>query len=160
MKGDGLGALALIVVASFVIDRVVSAVLFFALLVHMIPDAESMEAGPKRLTAKRIYKLLYFLLAALLVIGVLYSFPSIRILKQMGVTELPTALDLLVTGLLFVGGAEKLSQFIQAPGGADEKAAPQPEPPPVRVEGSLTLLRPSEQTARTRTTRDFGVPPG
>jgi hypothetical protein len=160
---NGVSVLAQVVIASFVIDRVVSGVLFVALLAHMIPDSERADSAKDRVDAERIYKLVYFLLAAVLVIAVLFYFPKILILASMGmqgaqgVTEY---LDRFVTGLLLVGGAERLSQFVQAPGSGGQKseAKPEPPPPPIRIEGTLMLIRSSEQTRQMRITRDQGIP--
>jgi hypothetical protein len=157
MKNDGVSVLALIVVASFVIDRVVSGVLFVASLANMAPDPEGANSAAARVHAEKIYKLVYFLLAGLLVVAVLVYFPDIRVLPSLGVQA--PILDKLVTGLLLVGGAERLSQFIQTPGGGQKsESKPEPPPPPIRVEGTLTLIRSSEQTRQIRTTRDLSIP--
>ncbi|MEK6324251.1 MAG: hypothetical protein AABN33_21645 [Acidobacteriota bacterium] len=158
MKGDGVSVLALIVVASFVIDRVVSGVLFVASLAHIVPDPERADSVTKRAGAEKMYKLVYFILAGLLVVAVLVYFPDVRILKAMGVQGITPILDKLVTGLLLVGGAERLSQFIQTPGsGQKSESKPEPPLPPIRIEGTLMLIRSSEQTRQLRTTR-AGIP--
>lgn len=157
MKGDGISALAQVVVASFVIDRIVSGILFFAALVHIIPDPEMIEDGPRRVSAQKAYKVVYFVLAALLVIAALYAFPTIRILDEMGVQPAKPLLDLFVTGLLFLGGAERLSQFIRPPGGDKSASKLEPPPPPLKIEGQLLLL-PSEQVDKSGTSRDYRLP--
>jgi hypothetical protein len=157
MKGDGISALAQVVVASFVIDRIVSGILFFAAFVRIIRDPEMIEEGPRRVSALKAYKFVYFVLAALLVIAVLYAFPTIRILDEMGIQPANPMLDLLVTGLLFVGGAERLSQFIQPPGGDKSAGKQEPPPPPLKIEGQLVLL-PSEQADKSGPPRDYRLP--
>jgi len=158
MTGDGVSVVAQVVVASFVIDRVVSGVLFLGLIAHIVPDPESTDDAKQRISADRGYKLVYFILAAVLVVVVLISFPEIQVLKAMGMTGMTEALDRFVTGLLLIGGAERLSQFLQPAGGGkkSEMAPEQAPPPPLKVEGTLFLV--PEETARMRTTRDIGVP--
>jgi len=160
MTGDGVSVVAQVVVASFVIDRVVSGVLFLGLLAHIVPDPEAADDARQRLRADRRYKLVYFILAAALVVAVLVSFPDIQVLKAMGMTEVLVPLDRFVTGLLLIGGAERLSQFLQPAGGGKkpEVSPEQPASPPLKVEGSLILVSPPEETPRIRSTRDFGVP--
>jgi hypothetical protein len=157
---NGVSVLAQVVIASFVIDRVVSGVLFVALLAHIAPDPEMADGPKQRVTSERIYKLVYFVLAAALVVAVLVSFPKILILTSMGMQGVTDALDRFVTGLLLIGGAERLSQFLQTPGGGGQKSEPktEPPPPPVRIEGTLMLIRSPEQTRQMRITRDQGFP--
>jgi hypothetical protein len=160
MTGDGVSVVAQVVVASFVIDRVVSGVLFLGLLAHIVPDPEATDDASQRIRADRLYKLVYFILAAALVVAVLIFFPSIQVLKAMGITEIAEQLDRFVTGLLLIGGAERLSQFLQpASGGKKSELSPeQLAPPPLKVEGTLILVSTPEETARIRSTRDFGIP--
>jgi len=161
MTGDGVSVVAQVVVASFVIDRVVSGVLFLGLLAHIVPDPEATDDARQRVRADRRYKLVYFILATALVVAVLISFPEIQVLRAMGLTGMTEPLDRFVTGLLLIGGAERLSQFLQPAGGGKkpEVAPEQPAPPPLKVEGTLILVSPPEETARIRSARDFGVPP-
>ena len=157
---NGVSVLAQIVIASFVIDRVVSGVLFVALLAHIVPDPEMSDGGRQRVNAERIHKLVYFILAAALVVAVLLSFPKILILASMGMQGVTEVLDRFVTGLLLVGGAERLSQFLQTPGSGGQKSDPKPAPPPppVRIEGTLMLIRSPEQPRQMKITRDQGIP--
>jgi len=161
MTGDGVSVVAQVVVASFVIDRVVSGALFLCLLAHIVPDPETADDPRQRTRADRVYKLVYFILAGALVVAVLYSFPDIQILKAMGMTGITAPLDRFVTGLLLIGGAERLSQFLQPSGGAQkpESTPEQPSTPPLKVEGTLVLVSPPDDAAKIRSTRDFGVPP-
>lgn len=155
---NGVSVLAQIVIASFVIDRVVSGVLFVALLAHLVPDAEMADGAKDRVKAERVYKLVYFVLAAALVVAVMLSFPGIRILASLGM-QVPIDLDRIVTGLLFLGGAERLSQFLQTSGSAGDTSEAKSAPsPPIAIEGTLMLIGSPEQT-NLRITRDQGAPP-
>ena len=135
MKIDGLTALALVVIASFAIDRIVTGTLFIATFIGIVPDPELREAGPGRVRAEKTYKLIYFLLAGILGVGVLAYFGNVRILHAMGIQDVNPHVDLIITGLLLMGGAERLSQFMQAPAGGGEK----PEPRPIEVVGTLKI---------------------
>src|SRR5262249_47002675 len=137
-----------------------SGVLFLGLLAHIVPDPEATEDARQRISADRGYKLLYFILAAVLVVAVLISFPTIQVLKAMGITDIKEVLDRFVTGLLLIGGAERLSTFLQPAGGGKkpEGALEQAPPPPLRVEGTLILVPPLEDAAKIRITRDVSLP--
>ncbi|HLG14015.1 MAG TPA: hypothetical protein VJH03_05715 [Blastocatellia bacterium] len=136
MKIDGVTALALVVIASFAIDRIVTAILFLGSFAGIVPDPDLRESGPERVRAAKAYKLIYFILAGGLGVVVLAYFGNVRILRAMGIQEATPLVDTLVTGLLLMGGAERLSQFIQSPGGSsEEKSAARP----IEVTGTLKL---------------------
>ena len=119
--------------------------------------AEMVDTGKERIKAERIYKCVYFVLAASLVLAVMLSFPGIRILASLGV-QVPIDLDRIVTGLLFLGGAERLSQFLQQGSAGEKSEATSPPPPPIAIEGTLMLIGSPEQANQMRITRDQGLP--
>lgn len=130
MKIDGVTAVALVLIASFAIDRIVTAVMFLAMLTPILH-----EPTPGDVRAQKIHKLIYFVLAGTIGVVVLAYHGNLRILHAMGVEGITPAVDAIVTGLLLMGGAERLSGVIQP--GAKEKS--EPTPVPIVVTGTLTL---------------------
>lgn len=130
MKIDGVTAVALVLIASFAIDRIVTAVLFLATLARILH-----EPPPGDARAQQMHKLVYFVLAGILGVVVLAFFGHVRILQAIGLQDVNAAVDVIVTGLLLMGGAERLSGLIQT--GAAEKS--EPKPVPVVVTGTLTI---------------------
>jgi len=130
MKIDGVTALALVLIASFAIDRIVTAVLFLATLTPIMR-----EPAPGDAHAQKMQKLVYFILAGFLGVVVLAYFGNLRILQAMGLQGINPTVDLIVTGLLLMGGAERLSGIIQ-PGPVERH---EPAPVPIVVTGTLTL---------------------
>jgi len=130
MKNDGVTALVLVLIASFAIDRIVTAVLFLASFAGVVPDPADNER------ANKVYKLVYFVLAGVLGVVVLAYFGNVRILQAIGLQNANPVVDTIVTGLLLMGGAERLSGFIQTPGGAGTE---KPEPKPIQITGRLTI---------------------
>jgi hypothetical protein len=130
MKIDGVTAVALVLIASFAIDRIVTAVLFLATLTNILR-----EPPPGDARAQQLHKLVYFVLAGILGVVVLAFFGNVRILQAMGLQNINPAVDAIVTGLLLMGGAERLSGLIQ-PGAAEK---PEPTPVPIVVTGTLTI---------------------
>jgi len=130
MKMDGLTAVALVLIASFAIDRIVTAALFLASLMGILR-----EPGPGDAHSEKVHKLVYFVLAGILGVVVLGYFGNVRILRAMGLPDANPVVDWIVTGLLLMGGAERLSGLIQ-PGAAEK---PDPKPIPIEVTGTLTI---------------------
>ncbi|HSB10271.1 MAG TPA: hypothetical protein VLM38_12360 [Blastocatellia bacterium] len=125
MKIDGVTAIALVFLASFAIDRIVTAILFLASFV-----GKGEREGAR---AERLRKLVYFVLAGILSVAVLVL-GNIRILRTMGVPDANPLLDALLTGLILMGGAEQLSGVLHAP---SEPATEHEKP--IQVTGSLTI---------------------
>lgn len=130
MKIDGVTAVALVLIASFAIDRIVTAVLLLASLTPILPDP-----FPEDARAQKIHKVIYFVLAGILGIVVMAYFGNLRILNAMGLQGIHPAVDAFVTGLLLMGGAERLSGIVQ-PRPVENQ---EPTPVPIVVTGTLTL---------------------
>jgi hypothetical protein len=164
-------AIALIVVLSFAVDRIVAGLLFALSLNgrwrNRFPDPASVQEEPAKSSAERKEKLVYFVLAATLCIGILAAFQNVRIIKALGMaaaapaeqsnstpattgSETPTrpptegVLDFIITGLILMGGAERIAAIIKVPGaGGGEK----PGEHPVHITGKLTLEEPGGKKA-------------
>lgn len=135
MKIDGVTAVALVLLASFAIDRIVTAILFLASFARGGSDPAQHGPGPQSARAERLHKLAYFVLAGMLSVVVL-AFGNIRILRVMGVTDANPWLDAFLTGLLLIGGAERLSGFLHPAG---ESSTESSEQKPIQVTGTLTI---------------------
>ena len=116
-------------------DRIVSAVLFVLLYIHTLSDPR-VKAGADQVVAERNYKLVYFITSLILVIAVLSTFSSIRILATMGLHGDSPLLDKLLTGVVLLGGTERLGAWMKADGTGGSTAVPEK---PIKVTGSLTL---------------------
>ncbi len=136
----GITAIALIVLVSFAIDRLVRAFLFLMSYVsgwqRAFPDPELSEVTPSA-RAERNRQLVYFVLAGGLAIIAIAWLGQVRIFAALGFTNVNPLLDILVTGLILVGGAERTGQLLTGLGGA----APQAKPPstPIEISGRLTI---------------------
>lgn len=122
---DGVSAIALILIASFAIDRVVTSVLFVLTWLGWAPDPAVDD---------RKYKLVYFLLGGALGVFVLAYYGEVRLLAAMGI-KTDKFLDTGLTGIVLVGGADRIAGLLKAPG--PEPAKPKPEP--MVVTGKLVL---------------------
>ena len=123
---DGVSAIALILILSFAIDRVVTAVLFLAAWAGLAPEAAADD---------RKYKLIYFCLGGVLGIFVLAHFGQVRLMTALGI-NIDQYLDTVLTGIVLVGGADRIAGLLKAPGGG---GAPKETPPPMVISGKLVL---------------------
>src|SRR5262249_25094033 len=111
MRLDGVSALALVLVASFAIDRLVSGTLFLITWSGILTDPEQIAEGEEKYKAKRKYKVIYYLLAGVLGIVVMASLGGIMLLtallpadSSVTGTSIFRFLDIVVTGLALMGG--------------------------------------------------------
>ncbi len=143
MKIDGVSAIAIILIASFAIDRVTRGALFLLSFVPAVsgrlPDPALLE-GPARVLAERNQKLAYFLLAGLLGVVVMCGYGRLRIFSAAGFTQIPVWLDTLATGLVLVGGADRVAALLGASGPLG--GAGRSDPQPLQISGKITLEEP------------------
>ena len=140
MRLDGVSALALILIASFGIDRIVTGFLFLLSFVkpwtRLFPDPALLDEGPEHVAAVKKQKLLYFTLAGVLGGVVLAYFGEVRIFRALGFTETNTLLDAVMTGLIMMAGADRVAQFLRMGGVSGGGVA---ESRPVEITGRLIL---------------------
>ncbi len=161
---DGVTAIAVIVIASFAIDRIATGSLFLLSFIkpwtRFFPDPATIKddggrsktkaalilpAGVQattvrkrdidRPTAEKRLKLAYHVLASILGIGVLAGLGKIWIFTAVGF-PVPGILDAIVTGLILVAGADRLAAIIKMPGAPGVEKS---EPRPIEITGRLIL---------------------
>jgi len=143
MKIDGISAIAVIFIASFAIDRIVTGLLFLMSFVQpwrrAFPDPGTISEVTQRIQAERRQKLSYFVLAGILGILVLGWFGKIRIFSVSGFPNIDPVLDTIVTGLILVGGSDRIAAILKM---SDLKGQSKSSPQPIEITGRLTLEEP------------------
>jgi hypothetical protein len=137
---DGITALAAILIASFVIERLSNGILFLCSLSpwcsRRLPDPDTVEEGPQRTAAAKKRKLVYFGLSALLGVVIIAWYGSVRLLQAIGFPGAPPVLDILFTGLLLTAGSDRVAALVKMPEGLGSgKKADQP----IQITGTLVL---------------------
>lgn len=143
MKLDGVTAIALILIASFAIDRIVTAAMFLLSFVSPSLDPTGIENPSARAKAEKQYRLLYVVVAGVLAIVVVAHYGGVRILSALGMTTEPLV-DTVLTGIVLVGGSDRIAALLKFPG---VTGAERPAPPPIQITGRVTLE--DGTTART-----------
>ena len=138
---DGLSAIALVLVVSFAIDRLVRG-LFFVLSyspawARRFPDP-AFNNGTISPEAERNHRLVYFILAGSLGMIALGWIGQVRILSALGFTNVNRWLDILVTGLILAGGAERTEQVLKSIG-ASGPSTEATSKEPIEIRGKLTI---------------------
>ena len=159
---DVPSTITVLLVCSYVIDRVVRGLLFLLAMrpqwSEKFPDPGSIRspdpllepvaalaAKQRRSEAELAQKLAYFVPAFLLGLGIAV-FGNVQVLHALGVSgngSLMWMVDPLLTALVLMGGADQTSQLIQLFSGKGSKGAP-PAPRPIEVYGKLVLEQPQE----------------
>ena len=133
----GVSVIAFVVLLSFAIDRVVAGILFVfswsSQWRHLCPDPAEIEDPHEKAAAVRAQKTAYFILAGMFSIVVLTLVKG-GVFGQMGM--MPHSMDLFLSALVLMGGAERVSAFSSAMHPAVPAAAAEP---PLKITGTLTL---------------------
>lgn len=140
MKLDGVSAIAVILIASFAIDRIVTGLLFLMSFsktwTRLVPEPATLQEPLEAMRAEKKQKLAYFLIALPLGILVLGWYGGLRLFVALGFQDINYILDTFITGLVLVAGADRIAGLLKmsgAPGAED------PAPRPLEVTGRLTL---------------------
>jgi hypothetical protein len=128
---DGISVLALFLIASFAIDRVVRAALF---VLGYLPAWQRIV--PEAPAAGKNQRLAYVLMAGVLAVVVLGWLGRIRIRSALGFTQTDPMLDTLFTGLLLVGGADRVQAILDRIGGGPDAGG---GGRPIEITGRLVL---------------------
>ena len=134
----GVSVIAFVVLLSFAIDRVVAGILFVfswsSQWRHLCPDPAEVVDPQEKAAAVRAQKTAYFIIAGLFSVVVLKLVDG-SVFTQMGLK--PGPMDLFLSALVLMGGAERVSAFSSAmhPAGPTAVASE----PPLKITGTLTL---------------------
>ena len=149
-KIDGVSAVAAVLIASFAVDRIVTAILFLLSYSpawkRKFPAPAAKPEGEQRDQAAKNLKLAYFCLCAALAIPVIAGVGKIRILAALG---FPTNqyIDILVTGLVLVGGSDRVADMLKLGSPGEGKG----EAKPIAIKGEITLTDSHGDPAPSRT---------
>lgn len=135
----------IILIAAFAIDRVVSG-LFYLLSyngeLRTILDPDSVEDPSEKAAAMKRYRIVYAVCGGYLGIVVVAGSMGVRLSRIAGLeldpqagTVTTTLLDILITGLLLTGGADRLADALKLFGGKESKAPPAP----IEITGRVVL---------------------
>jgi|SRR5215469_6092456 len=156
---DPMKVIGIILIASFLLDRIVAG-LFFLLEFserwrRFLPDPNSVSEAKERAAATRKSKLVYSAFVGVLGTAVIAWYLNIRLLTLTNLlTKDPdnaffqphALLDIFLTGLILVGGADRIAEALKLLGGPStsspltEKSASQP----IEITGKLILEREKE----------------
>jgi len=135
----------IILIASFGIDRIVTG-LFFLLSyspeLRTLLDPDSLADPEARAAARRSYRLIYAVVSSYLGIVVVAGVMGIRLSKIAGL-DLDTSagpvinslMDIVITGLLLAGGAERLAEALKLYGVKESK----PAQAPIEISGRVVI---------------------
>lgn len=133
----GVSVIAFVVLLSFAIDRVVAGILFVfswsSQWRRLCPDPAEVDDPHEKAAAVRAQKTAYFIIAGLFSV-VLLRLVDGGVFSQMGLK--PGPMDLFLSALVLVGGAERVSAFSSAMHPATPAVASEP---PLKITGTLTL---------------------
>ena len=144
MEFDPMRTIALILIGSFAIDRIVAG-LFFLLsyssdLRTSLDPSAVIDPG-EQAEAMRNYRLLYAIFGGYLGTVVMAGYMHIRLFASTAVPgsevigEYPL-LDIFLTGLVLLGGADRLAEVLRMLGGS---GAPGQKEGPLEIKGKLVL---------------------
>jgi len=143
-----MGAIGVILIASFAIDRIVTG-LFFLLSyskdLHPLVAEDSAVGGPKDGRAAKTRRLIYTLIGGYLGTVIIAGILNVR-LFAMTKFALPDQtpsplLDTLMTGLILAGGADRLAEALKLFGGSPPERK---SDRPIEITGRLVLEQGSD----------------
>jgi hypothetical protein len=144
----GASVIALVALLSFAIDRAVTGILFVLSWSErwraFCPDPAALTDAAEKADAVRAQKTAYFILAAAFSLPVLYLSGN-GILDFLGMSK---PVGMLLSALILVGGAERVSELSKAMGAGGSPVAV--AEPPVRITGTLSLEEGTIQRLRGR----------
>lgn len=134
---DGVSVAVMVLLAAFAIERLTSGILFLLCWAKVVRNPG--EQAPGAGEAANKYRMAYFVVASVLSLVLLIAYPKVRILLALGGTDgtlLDRFFDTLLTAIVYVGGADRISAlFKDSPAGAGAR----PAQPPITVTGKLEL---------------------
>src|SRR5579859_2025861 len=141
MNHDGISVTAMIVLASFAIERLKAGVLFLVSgpesWQKIFPDPALLQNGRERSRAQRKVKVLEFVVAGILAMAALGLLPGVRILEALGVQGSGDLLDFALTWLVLTAGADQLGDLLKS---RSDSADSIPQPQQIVITGDLQLI--------------------
>ena len=143
-----LNVFLFIMIVSFVIDRVVRALLFLLSFlgrwVYWLDDVAKLEDETVRVEALKRQKLTYSLIAAVIGVVFVWNFEEIRVLKLLIGNSLDNKspddkLDFFVTWMTVIGGSDFVGRILSVSGIGDIGGGPTTNTQPIEITGKLTL---------------------
>ena len=139
-KLDGISIIALVLIGSFAIDRIVRGLMFvlsyWKRWASLVPDPND-PATP--IPRRKHHQLAYFCFAACLGVIALGWYGGVRILSALGFFGVDPILDTLISGLILVGGADRTEAILGTLGAGGAEAAGSRDPAPIQITGTLVL---------------------
>lgn len=146
----GVSVIAVVLLLSFGIDRLVTGILFVLSWSkrwrELCPDPAEAADAQERVAAERKQKTAYFVFAGLFSI-VLLRLVDKGVFSDMGFVQ-NKPLDLLLTALVLMGGAERVQAFSATLHPSADGAASEP---PLHITGTLTLEEGTIRRLRSET---------
>jgi hypothetical protein len=138
---DGVSAIAIIMISSFAIERIVTGLLFllsfFKPWTRAFPNPMIVSEIAERSSAEKKQRLIFFVFACLLGIPVLAGYGQVRILRAvLGNENINYILDTIVTGLTLAAGSDRIADLLKMHGAPGRE---KPETRPIEVIGKLIL---------------------
>jgi hypothetical protein len=137
---DGVTIMAMIVLASFAIERLKAGILFVISgpksWQKLFPDPTLEPDGRERVRAQRRLQILEFAIAGTLVAAALLLLPEARILNVLGM-KTTGLLDFALTWLVLTAGSNQLGDLLKS---RDDLAGSAPAPQQLVITGDLQLL--------------------
>lgn len=125
---------ATIVLCAFIIDRIIATLMFASSYLQVRRDS-TRKGAARRADHRR--KIIYFLLSGALGAAVLVLLPDLR-LDLSSFNALPTSMPAVLTWLILVAGADRISAFVGV--GSDAKPAEEAsDTVELRVSGTLRV---------------------
>ena len=138
VKIDGVSAIAVVLIASFAIDRIVRGLLFMLSFWKRWATAFPNPDDPETpVQARKKHRLAYFGFAGLFGMVALGWYGRVQILSAMGFVGVSPILDTILTGLLLMGGADRTEAILKRLGATGEEDAATSTP--IQITGRLVL---------------------
>jgi hypothetical protein len=139
MTPNGTTVVAMVLIGSFAIDRIVTILLFLPELSpgwrRGHPDPATLQ-GTARSDAERAAKVRYFALAIPIGFLILRALPKPLLLQALGF-QVPDFPDMLFTLLVLVGGADRITELL---GSSAKDRSRESAEAAIKVEGTLKLV--------------------
>lgn len=142
--------IAMIVVASFVIDRIAAATFFLLSFSsawdRWFPDPRFITEERAKAAAERRLKLIYYCFVGALALIITQAW-DMRILSQLKLPAGSPFVDWLFTAIVLMGGSGQIAELLRAP---HTGKLPAQAPEPLKIAGSITLHDAAPEAIRKR----------